>query len=195
MFISAYICHTSGEGVNQLSNAIAKASTMLPFVFVGMDSNGHSPLWGPEETKLDKIGESVKEGLCDGGLLVLNSQDFPPTFCSDLGHTTLIDVSVASPALVPHVVDWAVREDVEILSDHRMIVTQLVCQPRRPEVRVTRDWCQVEWNKFNALLWRTLDKGLLYRSLTDVESVEGQPRGDNFVRRPLLPTFSHSTAE
>ena len=87
MFISAYIRHTSGEGVNQLSNAIAKASTMSPFVFVGMDSNGHSPLWGPEGTKLDRIGESVEEALCEGGLLVLNSQDSPPTFCSDLGHT------------------------------------------------------------------------------------------------------------
>ena len=38
---------------------------------------------------------------------------------------------------------------------------------------MTRDWCRVEWDKFNALLWRTLDKGLLNRSLTDVESVEG----------------------
>ena len=152
MFISAYIRHTSGEGVNQLSNAIAKASAMSPFVFVGMDSNGHSPLWGPEGTKLDRIGESVEEALCEGGLLVLNSQDSPPTFCSDLGHTTWIDASAASPALVQRVVDWAVREDVEILLDHRMIVTQLVCQPRRPEVRVMRDWCWVEWDKFNALL-------------------------------------------
>ena len=82
-------------------------------------------------------------------------------------------MSAASPALVTRVVDWAVQEDVEILSDHRMITTQLGCQPRRPEVRVMRDWCRVEWDKFNALLWRTLDKGLLNRSLTDVESVEG----------------------
>ena len=71
---------TSGEGVNQLSNAIAKASTMSPFVFVGMDSHGYSPLWAPEGTKLDRIGESVEEALCEGGLLVLNNQDSPPTF-------------------------------------------------------------------------------------------------------------------
>ena len=144
MLISAYIRHTSGEGVNRLSNAIAKASVMSPFVFVGMDSNGHSPLWDPEGTKLDRVGESVEEALCERGLLVLNSEDSPPTFRSDLGHTTWIDVSAVSPALVSHVVDWAVREDIEILSDHRMIITQLVCQPRRPKVRVTRDWCRVE---------------------------------------------------
>ena len=73
VIISAYILHTSGEGVNQLSNAIAKASAMSPFVFVGMNSNGHSPLWGAEGTKLDRIVESVEEALCEGGLLVLNN--------------------------------------------------------------------------------------------------------------------------
>ena len=91
---------------------------------------------------MDRIGESVEAASCEGGLLVLNSQDFPPTFCSDMGHNTWIDVSAASPALVTRVVDWAVREDVEILSDHQMIVTQLLSQSRRPEVRVTRDWCR-----------------------------------------------------
>ena len=72
MFVLVYIRHTSGEGVNQLSNAIAKASVMSPFVFVGMNSNGHSLLWGPEGTKLDRTGEPVEEALCEGGLLVLN---------------------------------------------------------------------------------------------------------------------------
>ena len=137
VLISAYIRHTSGKGVNQLSNAIAQASPMSPFVFVGMESNGHSPLWGPEGTKLNRIGESLEEALCEGGLLVLNNQDCLPTFCSDMGHNTWIDVSVAFPALIPRVVEWAVHKDIEILLDHRMIVTQLVCQSRRPEVHVT----------------------------------------------------------
>ena len=85
---------------------------MLPFVFVGMVSNGRSPLWGLEETKLDRIGESVEEALCEGGLFVSNNRDSPTTFCSDIGHNTWIDVSAASPALNPCVLDWAVREDV-----------------------------------------------------------------------------------
>ena len=171
-FISAYIRHTSGEGIVQLSNALAKASAMSPFVFVGMDSNGHSPLWGPAGTKLDRIGESVEEALCERGLLVLNDQDSPPTFCSDLGHSTWIDVSAASPALIPCAVDWAAREDVEVLSDHRLIVTQLLAQSRKPDVHVMRDWCKVEWDKFNALLWRTLDRSLLDRHLSDGDDVE-----------------------
>ena len=90
-----------------------------------------------------------------------------------MGHNTWIDVSAAPPTLVPCVVDWAVREDVEILSDHRMIITQLVRQLRRLEVHIARDWCRVEWDKFMALLLQTLDKGLFNRSLTNLESIEG----------------------
>ena len=105
--ISAYIRHTTGDGADQLSRALAGASEMSSFVFVGLDSNGHSPLWVPVGSKVDKIGEMVEGVLCEGGLLVLNSQDSPPTFCSDLGQKTWIDVSAASPALVPCVSEWA----------------------------------------------------------------------------------------
>ena len=73
--ISAYIRHTTGDGADQLSRALTRASEMSSFIFVGLDSNGHSPLWGPEGSKVDKIGEMVEGVLCEGGLLVLNSQD------------------------------------------------------------------------------------------------------------------------
>ena len=42
--ISAYLRHTNGEGAEELSRAIAKASEISEFVFLEMDSNGHSPL-------------------------------------------------------------------------------------------------------------------------------------------------------
>ena len=86
--ISAYFRHTTGNGADQLSRALAHASEMLSFIFAGLDSNGHSPLWGPAGSKVDKIGEMVERVLCGGGLLVLNSQDSPPTFCSDMGQKT-----------------------------------------------------------------------------------------------------------
>ena len=101
--ISAYIRHTTGDGVDQLPRALTRASDLSSFIFVGLDSNGHSPLWGPVGSKVDKIGEMVEEVLCGGGLLVLNSRDSPPLFCSDTGQQTWIDVSAASPALVPSV--------------------------------------------------------------------------------------------
>ena len=46
--ISAYLHHTDGEGSEELTRAIARASELSEFVLLGIDSNGHSPLWGPK---------------------------------------------------------------------------------------------------------------------------------------------------
>ena len=146
---------------------------MSSFIFVGLDSNGHSPLWGPEGSKVDKIGEMVEGVLCEGGLLVLNSQDSPPTFCSYTGQKTWIDVSAASPALVACVSEWAVWDHVEVLFDHRLIVAQMLFQARRTDVCWMRNWRSVQWDQFNALLWRTLDQNLWYTDLEDAEAMEG----------------------
>ena len=123
---STYIRHTTRDGADKLSRDLTCASELSPFIFVGLDSNGHYPLWGPMGSKVDKIGEMVEGMLCGWGLLVLNSQCSPPTFCSDKGQQTWIDVSAASPALVPSVSEWAVWDHVEALSDHRLIVTQML---------------------------------------------------------------------
>ena len=56
LIISAYIRHTTGDGVEELSRALAQAPDIAPLVFVGMDANGHSPLWGPEGTKVNRVG-------------------------------------------------------------------------------------------------------------------------------------------
>ena len=84
VLISAYICHTSRDGTDYLSRGLAVASDCSPLVFVGMDANGHSPQWGPAGSRVDRVGELVEGVLSESGLLVLNSQESPPTFCSDL---------------------------------------------------------------------------------------------------------------
>lgn len=65
----------------------------------------------------------IKGMLSDGELLMLNRQNSPPTFCSDLGQETWIDVSAASPFLVPSIVDWAVWDQVEVLYNHILTIT------------------------------------------------------------------------
>lgn len=45
--LSAYIRYETGDGADQLSKALAAAQSLSPFVYVGMDANGKSPLWGP----------------------------------------------------------------------------------------------------------------------------------------------------
>ena len=75
VIISAYIRHSSRDGAHQLSRAITRASEMLPFVFVGMDCNGRLLVWDPATSTVDRVGESVEAMLCEGRVLVLNSQD------------------------------------------------------------------------------------------------------------------------
>ena len=60
VLISVYIRHTSGDGADQLSRALAVASDCSPLVFVGMDANGHSPQWGPAGSRVDRVGELVE---------------------------------------------------------------------------------------------------------------------------------------
>ena len=59
-FISAYIRPVRGDGVDQLSRALAQACHSSAHVCVGLDANGHSPLWGPETVVLDSVGEMVE---------------------------------------------------------------------------------------------------------------------------------------
>lgn len=60
--------------------------------------------------------------------MVLNSQASPPILYRDAGQTSWIDVSAASPAVIPSMVEWAVWEEVKNFSDHLLIVTQLFHQ-------------------------------------------------------------------
>ena len=69
VLVSVYIHHTSAEGTGALANAVRKARTISPFIYVGMDSNGHSPLWGPASTMVDHVGEAIESVLCKGGVM------------------------------------------------------------------------------------------------------------------------------
>ena len=49
----------------------------------------------------------------------------------------------------------------------------MLSQPGRTNVCWMHDWRFVEWDRFNALLWRTLDRNLWYTNLEDAEVMEG----------------------
>ena len=52
---SAYIRYLMGVGLDQLSCGLELAALASRLRFVGMDSNGHSPLWGPNTVQLDRV--------------------------------------------------------------------------------------------------------------------------------------------
>ena len=156
--ISAYIRHTNGVGADELSRARARASEISDFVFLGTDSNGHSPLWGPKKTKLDSVGRLVEGVLSEGNLLVLNNPDSPATFHSDHGEKSWIDISAASPALVYHIAEWGVHPEIEVGSDHRLIMVTIDQEVEWAATREARNW-KTDCN------WHDVQQGAMFRSL------------------------------
>ena len=170
--ISAYICHTNGVGADELSRAIARASEISDFVFLGTDSNGHSPLWGPKKTKLDCVGRLVEGVLSEGNLLVLNNPKSPATFRSDHGEKSWIDISAASPALVYHIAEWGVHPEIEVGSDHRLIMVTIDQEVERAATREARNWKTTNWHEFNRDLFRSLDPTQCQGDLLDALAVD-----------------------
>ena len=103
------------------------------------------------------MGELLEGVLCEGGVWVVNSQESAPTYRSDVGRDSWIDVTAASAPVIPLIAEWAVCDSVEVLSDHRLIVGQLLHRPMRQACRIVRDWEQVDWRVFNRQLAQELD--------------------------------------
>ena len=170
--ISAYLHYECGEGAEELTRAIARASEISDFVLLGMDSNGHSPLWGPRGTVVDRVGRLVEGVLSEGNLLVLNNPDSPATFHSDHGDTSWIDITAASPALVYHIAAWGVHPEIEVGSDHRLIMVTIDEEVERAVTRESRNWRKTDWRRFNRELFRSLDPTQCRGELLDALAVD-----------------------
>ena len=100
---SAYICYLTGVGLDQLSCGLELAASASRLHFVGMDSNGHSPLWGPNTVQLDRVGRMVEETLSASNMFVVNDPAAPPSYHGDQGQQAWIDVTAASPSLASRI--------------------------------------------------------------------------------------------
>ena len=155
IILSAYLRHTTGEGHAELSHAFRVLRDRCGEIILCADCNGHSPLWGPSNVVLDAVGRKMEDIIAQENLFVLNHSDSPSTFRGDNGQESWIDVTAATPNLLPKIVTWGVNEDMEVGSDHLPITTVISVAPIRSEVRRVRDWKNVDWKSFNAtLLWR-----------------------------------------
>ena len=54
--LSAYIRHSSGEGLTELEEALRWAKGRCPRVILGCDGNGHSSWWGPRFVTTNSVG-------------------------------------------------------------------------------------------------------------------------------------------
>lgn len=149
---SSYVKYTTSEGLEQLSIGLNLAASKTKFRLVGMDSNGHSPLWGPNTTRLDQVGRNVEAVLAEGNMLVLNSNESPPTYVGDHDQHSWIDVTAASPSLASRVNSWTVCASTYVASDHRLLQTVIDLAPSRAKERRVPDWFRTNWHLFSHTL-------------------------------------------
>ena len=173
--LSAYIRHTSGEGLEDLRRAVSWAQGRSPRVVIGMDANGHSPLWGPEDTPTNAVGRALEELILDHNLDVANDPDAPPTFVSDRRAVSWIDVTLSTRSATLSIADWQVDEDFFSGSDHRAIRFFLTHSPARNQTFRCLDWDKVHWPHFSTMVASECRTRGMLRTQDQDDGCDGRP--------------------
>ena len=91
------------------------------------------------------------------GSLVLNKNASFAAFCCDASHTSWIDISVVSVALIPTMIEWVVLEDVKFLQSAIDNYLTLSSYPTRNTISTTGDCSLVNWHVSHQYLLLVLD--------------------------------------
>ena len=83
-------------------------------------------------------------------LEILNLPGCPPTFVSDMGYSTWIDLSLGTRSGALSVLDWKVDTAFLTGSDHRAISFRTSSRPLHSEVFRCKAWDQVDWEAFSS---------------------------------------------
>ena len=150
--ISAYIRYSLGEGLADLEAALRWAKGRCQRVLLGLDGNGHNPWWGPPTVTTNPVGAMLEDFIVDHVLEVLNDCHSPPSFVSDMGDKTWIDITLATRSTALSVYDWRVESQFFANSDHRPICFTLDSTPLRTEVFKRKAWEQANWGAFAAFV-------------------------------------------
>ena len=119
ILISAYHDINLDAWWDTLDDAITYAANKSYRVLLGSDTNAHSLLW--ESDLPNERGEVIEEACAFLFLHVCNNGN-KPTYFSDAGNSTIVDVTFASdPDMVTN---WRVSDEVTF-SDHRCIEYEL----------------------------------------------------------------------
>jgi ribonuclease HI len=113
-----------------------------------MDANGHSPFWGPADIPSNAVGRALEDVILEQNLEVINALDAPPTFVSDGGAQSWIDVTLATRSAALAMTDWRVNQDFFSGSDHRAICFSLTHAPVNQRTYRCKDWGKVDWTAF-----------------------------------------------
>ena len=150
-FFSGYLQPVTGVGCAELGHAL-RALGGAPWRCLGIDGNGHSPVWGPASVESNQQGILVENLMASEDLLPLNSPDSPPTYVGDNNTSSWIDVTAVSVELLARVARWRVVADADLGSDHALLEWELLIRPDdQPPVR-RLNWQRVDWTQFRRCL-------------------------------------------
>ena len=81
-FVSGYVQPSTGVGSAEIGRALwALGDASLKCL--GMDGNGHSPVWGPSSVSANPQGILLENLLASEDFVVINAPNSPPTFMGD----------------------------------------------------------------------------------------------------------------
>ena len=101
------------------------------------------------------MGTLVEDFILHNRLVVANQLPCSPTFHSDQGFQSWIDITLSTPALSSHISHWRVLDDVPLDSDHSPLTFMINLKPACTE-DLRLDWRRVDWGTF----WITLQDTL-----------------------------------
>ena len=169
-FVSGYVQPVSGVGIEEIGYALRELAPNSRKC-LGIDGNGHSPVWGPSSIELNNQGALIESLFASEELFCLNATDSPPTFVGEAGGVSWIDVSAVSLNLLPRVCDWHVDEDAGLGSDHAFLGWEISSQvPQKPK-NLKKNWKQADWTQFRAGLSQQM-KSFQECQLTTTQEME-----------------------
>ena len=128
-YVKNGIQHTHTHRLGDLEAALRWAQGRCPRVLLGLDRNGHSPWWGPATVITTPVGAMIEDFIVDHDLEVLNDCHSAPSFVSDMGARTWIDITLATRSLALSLFTWRVDSEFFAGSDHRPIFFTLDSTP------------------------------------------------------------------
>ena len=149
-------------------------------MILGLDGNGHSPLWGPPSVQRNQVGSLLEHFIISCDLNILNDRGGPATFVSDVGDRTWIDLTLSTPCISVSIMDWRVQSEFLSGSDHRPIFFLVDTSLLRTDVFTRRAWDETPWDEFAATV-----RGACQEAGWVGGPLAGMPRPQD---QPRLPT-------
>ncbi|CAK9834251.1 Retrovirus-related Pol polyprotein from type-1 retrotransposable element R1 (Fragment), partial [Anthophora retusa] len=182
---SFYVVSCYFQYSDEIERHLSHLETVLRFlrgkrIILGIDANARSSLWGPQGT--DERGAQFEALIRSFGLGVVNDAAQSPTFTSTAG-SSYIDVTLASPSILPFFRRWKVRCDWAS-SDHNAVEIRLMApkavgseqSAEKPRFNTRR----ADWDLYSAKLSdlsRSRLEGIELDSPEKVESLASQLTG------------------